>query len=469
MNSPLPEPQIVAPRYNGQKGIALLASLFVLMVLTLLGLGLALSSGIEVMVDQNFRESKAAYYASVAGTEEARLRLSFTTDPEGTPIATRLTDANAATTAVYIVANNTINPTDTSSRYYDSELAYIKRRDSGGTQYSASSTLTTKYWDYVTLQGSSNPVPFSWVKITRKTENLAGQNYNVDSSSTNNDLPVYFGSNPSNTNVLTSQYVKDSNHLIYTGYPVYLVTSMSLDSSGYQHKVQTEIAQLPPEPVTAAVDSYMPVNFHGNLTVSGMNPAGCGNTSSGVVGVRSHGTVDTPNGAESILGVPPIVQNASNWGHDVPGLIQSLRATGKFNPIDSSGTNVTCSSASCDGTNVNLGTAPSTMQYYYSDKNLDVRSNGSHGAGILIVNGDITFHGGFTFTGLIICNGTINFTGGGSSDVNISGAVIAGQSIADTTTDLGGSINIQYSQCAIAQAYQSMPMITLSFKDRSLY
>ncbi len=468
MQSQLPEQYVFTPRCDRQKGIALLASLFVLMVLTLLGLGLMLASSTEVLIDQNYRESRAAFYASVAGTEEARARLSLSTDPEGTAIATRLSDANASSAAVYIVANNSINPTDTSSQYYDSELGSIKRRDSSGTQYTASSTITTTYRDYITLQGSSQQVPFAWVKITRKTEALAGQNYNVDNSDTNNNSPVYYGSNPANTNVLVSQYVGDSSHGGYTGRPVYLVTSMSLDSSGSQHKVQTEISALPPEPVNAAVDSYENVTLNGRLRVSGMNPAGCGDTTTGVSGIRSHGTVDRPNGSEDIYGVPAIIANATPWGHNVPSLIQSLRATGKFNPINSTGTNVTCTGASCDGTNVNLGTIAS-MQYYYSPGDLHVRSNGSHGAGILIVDGDLTFHGGFSFSGLIICRGTINFTGGGSDDVNIDGAVIAGDSIADTSTTLGGSINIQYNNCMITQAYQTMPMITLSFKDRSLY
>ncbi len=468
MQSQLPKPSVFTPRCDGQKGIALLASLFVLMVLTLLGLGLMLASSTEVMIDQNYRESRAAFYASVAGTEEARIRLGLSIDPEGTPIATRLNDANASTTGVYIVANNSINPADTSSKYYDSELGSITRRNSSGTQSTISSTITTTYRDYITLQGSTNQVPFAWVKITRKTENLAGQNFNVDNSDTNNNSPVYFGSNPANANVLVSQYVNDASHGAYTGNPVYLVTSMSLDSSGSQHKVQTEISALPPEPVTAAVDSYNQVTFHGRLTVSGMNATGCGDTTTGVAGVRSHGTIDSPNGSETVLGIPPESPSVNPWGHDVPNLIQRLRATGKFNDINSTGTNVTCSGGACDGTNVNLGTA-ADMKYYYSPGNLDIRSNGSHGGGILLVNGDITFHGGFSFTGLIICNGTINFTGGGSDTINITGAVIAGQSIDDTSTDLGGSINIQYNKCSITQAYQSMPMITLSFKDRSLY
>ena len=57
---------------------------------------------------------------------------------------------------------------------------------------------------------------------------------------------------------------------------------------------------------------------------------------------------------------------------------------------------------------------------------LSITSNASTGAGILLVNGNVTFHGGFSYTGLIICSGTVNFTGGGSDDVNIHGAVIAG-------------------------------------------
>ena len=63
----------------------------------------------------------------------------------------------------------------------------------------------------------------------------------------------------------------------------------------------------------------------------------------------------------------------------------------------------------------------------------------------------------------------LTFTGGGGDSINIRGAVIAGDSVSDTTSDIGGSIEIQYNSCSIANVFTQMPMTVLTFKDRALY
>ena len=81
----------------------------------------------------------------------------------------------------------------------------------------------------------------------------------------------------------------------------------------------------------------------------------------------------------------------------------------------------------------------------------------------------MTFNGGVYFEGIIIAKGTFNFTGGGGNSINIRGAVIAGDSVSDTTSDVGGSIEIQYNSCSIANIFTQMPLTRLTFKDRALY
>lgn len=443
-----------------ERGIALVSALFVLLLLTLLGLSLMMASATEILVGTNYRQSRASYFSAEAGEEEARYRLTVTLDPPG--ISNLLSDATCATTAVYIRASTSIDPTNSSSKYYDSEWSQIKKRDRYGSLTTTSSGLTTA--TYRSPMTSGQP-PYAWAKVTRKTELLAGQNFAVDASSSNDSTSVYYGMNKA-TGVY-SQYVNDLAHQSsHLGNPVYLITAMATDSTGGSRKLQTEVARIPPESVGAAVDSFEPVTFHGNLRVDGHDEC---NATGGVVGVRSHGTVDAPNGSEHVDGVPVGIQENSSWSHDIPSLIDKLRRTGMFLPIDSPGTNVTCSGTSCDGTNVTIGTYPSSPGYFYAPGDLSLRSNGSDGFGILIVNGDLTFHGGFSYNGLILCNGTINFTGGGSDRVNIHGAVIAAESINDSTTDLGGHINILYNSCDVTTVYQQMPMMVLSYKNHSIY
>jgi hypothetical protein len=72
------------------------------------------------------------------------------------------------------------------------------------------------------------------------------------------------------------------------------------------------------------------------------------------------------------------------------------------------------------------------------DKTLTL-AGGSHGAGILLVNGNLELHGGFTWYGVIIVTGALDYTGGGQK--NVTGGIMAGE----TTTvqlDVGGNAGI---------------------------
>ena len=56
-----------------------------------------------------------------------------------------------------------------------------------------------------------------------------------------------------------------------------------------------------------------------------------------------------------------------------------------------------------------------------------VLSNSS-GQGILIIDGDLTINGEFSYQGLLLVNGKVSFTGSGSG-IQISGAVMASSAI----------------------------------------
>jgi hypothetical protein len=104
-----------------------------------------------------------------------------------------------------------------------------------------------------------------------------------------------------------------------------------------------------------------------------------------------------------------------------------------------------------------------SRQVTYVPGNLQL-TGGAVGNGVLIVDGNLDIHGGLEFYGLIIVRGVISFTGGGSSGVNIYGAVLAGQqSYVDTT--LGGSANIYFDFCSLPQGSQNQPPRMLSFRE----
>src|SRR5215831_16896257 len=146
-----------------ESGIALLASLFALTVLSIIGLAIMTAASTEVLININYKASRAGYFAAEAGTEEARYRIG-----NGAGGNAIVPPANT-TTAIYIRANTSIDPTSgtaSSNKYYDPEYFTVTKRDSSGNQSSSASGLTTTQFA-TTIQGTSNQVPDAWVKISR--------------------------------------------------------------------------------------------------------------------------------------------------------------------------------------------------------------------------------------------------------------------------------------------------------------
>lgn len=476
--------------HKSEHGIALMTAMFALLILTLIGLAMLTRATTEVLINDNFKRAKANYLTAEAGTEEARFRLTPTA--AGNRIDTAFSDLTASTRVVYIRANGSIDPTNQSSsnKYRDAEYTTISSRGASGTQTTVTSTI---YGQTPTYHSSimTGTVPFAWVKITRKTETLAGQN--VDADGSNQNTSVYYG--PTLATGAVSQYVKDAASALTRDHtqsnPVYLLTAMAVDGTGAQRKIQTEVVVPPPISANAAVDSYQNVDFQGNLNISGHDECHPGNTAYSVYGVSSPGTIDNPNGPQVVVGTdppPPALPGSPSlcpscsWSWDVPTLINQYKNNPLFKSITDPATGVSCSGSpvSCSGSNAQLGTPPNlpppltptntpVPKFYYSPGDLHLTANNTTGYGILIVDGDVTFNGGVYFEGIIIAKGTFNFTGGGGNSINIRGAIIAGDSVSDTTSDLGGSIEVQYNSCSIANVFTQMPMTVLTFKDRALY
>ena len=96
-----------------------------------------------------------------------------------------------------------------------------------------------------------------------------------------------------------------------------------------------------------------------------------------------------------------------------------------------------------------------------------VAFSGGRGQGILIINGDASFNGGFEWYGLIILNGKVDKANGGA---NIFGAIMAraadvGTPVSNDNTVLG-SQNIFYNKCAIESALRGSAVLT-AVRERS--
>ena len=62
-------------RSKGERGVALIAALFALMLISALALAMVFSTTTESAVNANFKDSEVAEYAAHAGIQEGRERL----------------------------------------------------------------------------------------------------------------------------------------------------------------------------------------------------------------------------------------------------------------------------------------------------------------------------------------------------------------------------------------------------------
>src|SRR5580704_5052808 len=108
-----------------ERGVALLISIFILLLISVVAIALIVSSGTESALAGNYRSSTGVYYAALAGIEEARGRLSTknpnsfnTTDPGFLP-------SPGTTIAIgyvgYVLNPGPTDPADTRTVYPDSE------------------------------------------------------------------------------------------------------------------------------------------------------------------------------------------------------------------------------------------------------------------------------------------------------------------------------------------------------------
>jgi hypothetical protein len=93
----------------------------------------------------------------------------------------------------------------------------------------------------------------------------------------------------------------------------------------------------------------------------------------------------------------------------------------------------------------------------------DLKATGGSGQGILLIDGDFTEAGNFSFYGIVVARGTIKATG--NSNAIIGAAMAAAVDLGDAVT-LAGSTKAQYSSCAV-QKVLSASSYPLAAKGRA--
>jgi len=150
-----------------ERGVAMLIAIFALLLISVVAIALIVSSGTDSALASNYRTSASAYYASLAGIEEARGRLLAT---NANPIALPATPMGL-TNVVYIINplnGETVTPEDGSnpSTYPDNEY----KQEFG---VDVSTRIITKFNSVSPVAGMPGPL-YKWVRINAVTEQSLG-------------------------------------------------------------------------------------------------------------------------------------------------------------------------------------------------------------------------------------------------------------------------------------------------------
>lgn len=218
----------------------------------------------------------------------------------------------------------------------------------------------------------------------------------------------------------------------------YIITSTGRDVLGAE-KIVNVVAWGPPSlDPPAAVYTKAPVEVKGSSTIIHGNDA-CGVQDK--PGIITTTPTITHSGNPDVNGIPSEVTN-SPLSLPIPEIIEFLKSYATDTYIYNSPKTI----SGADWGTLNPGpplTHTGELHTVYFDmggKELKL-TGGSHGAGILLVNGDLELDGGFNWYGIIIVSGSLKYTGGGEK--NITGGVMSGASSSFDTT-IGGNANILY-------------------------
>jgi hypothetical protein len=289
----------------------------------------------------------------------------------------------------------------------------------------------------------------------------------------------YVSGNPNSISSLQTQLdfgveikhkIDDANQVVkYGGIPIYVLKSHGYTAEGGNRVLEVELIKSPGYDPPSALYSEMPVHIHGSSTYINGNDA-CGTTNK--PGITTTTTLIPPiteSGNPSINGSPPQVTQASvpsPTNLPIKEMVDYLKGYANFKySFDGSQTLTGYSDSwgtpTSNGVSLPLTyTGPMNIVYIDMHGTETLKLVGdSHGAGILLVNGNLEINAGFTWYGVILATGVVNYTGGGQK--NVTGGIIAGEN-ATIEQDIGGNAGIVYCSTASNKLKDIVPPLKIT-------
>jgi hypothetical protein len=462
-----------ANRKRRQRGVALIAALLTLVLISAITAGMIILSTTETSISSNFRDEQTAFFSAKAGMEEVRDRLwagAPNTLRAGGVLPTAFPGAangvlyilNPATPAEVVAPWNGVN-------YPDDEICKETNTVPCTTNSMGQQLASPGGW-YNTTNASgayaAAPIlPWKWVRITLKQNNSISQ-YATNGNNANTQMVCWNGAN---------EYA-DPNPpaagCTPPNLPVYVVTALAVTPTGTRRMVQTEIAEnkFPFSTPSALLLDGAGTTFSGGSSnqwgVNGNDSPGCGVTAVGAP-VHAIGTTNNPDIAlvnagikrpSNItgLGTTPDVTNISTT---LPPNLSSVSALQTL--VSTMKANATQPVINGPASGLSNPGAAGNPQIIYVNGDLSISGN-TQGYGILVVTGTLSISGNVGWNGIILVVGKGIFNTSGTAQYN--GAVVVANTVDPLGNPLptlgptqvnvngGGHGGFQYSSGCIAMA-----------------
>lgn len=488
---------------NEESGIALLLSIFVLLLVCVVGIAMLAASGSETSLTGNYRSSTAVYYAAISGLEEGRGRL-LPRNPNYLGPYLPPPGSTLAPGRVIYIKNplpgdplttidplNLGNPSTFPDTHY--QLEFPMQNPPSNVQYPSSAATITN------PANSPNPL-YKWVRINALTEYALQIDVNCSSGggcsggSFNKTAPIYFdGTNLTRTT---------------TQYQALGITALAALPDGSRKLLQYVVAPTALKvPVAAALTlagpgtvffvSFNPPASANSFYVNGNDQSGSGGLvctpqpALPGVGVYNLGDYNSVNG--SLSSPPPKAVHYTGAGGTTPNVSPSPyvhpsnSTVDMTDPVSLSNFVITVQNAAdsvitgpATGSDMPAGmsfSSPMTVVV-----NGDLTLNGYTGYGLLVVTGTLNYSGDSGWKGLVLVigQGAMNETGSAADTGEFDGAVFVanttgggggggGISLGPASYTIsgsgGGGKGIYYDSCWIANSLKPISYKVVSFHE----
>jgi len=507
---------------KSERGIAMFIAIFTLLLITAIAAGMIVLTNTDTNISSNFRDEQTAFFGAKAGIEEVRDRLRRNASGSLTSVLPAANPSVAPALpgqsgGVLYVTNPLNGETDTpwlldNSNYPDTEIcAEMVRINYPGAGCNANPTrpLPSTTW-YNTASASatyaSSPVQsWKWVRINVKTNQTSSGTAavsTVDGVTTDYNQLVCFNGNTELT--ISSAYatcaaagaalIPAQNYV-----PVYVLTSLAVTPSGSRRMVQMDAATdiIPNIPGAMVMDGDLPSFSPGSSNA--FSATGMDKSSSTNALRPQNGTICPPPGNEpavggydpasatiingSFAGPPDRSGNYTGSPANVADVGTAL-GTGGMNTVQGLTALVNEVTASALPANTYTNAASLTNPGTTTNPVInvvtgDLTVSNLTGAGILLVEGNVTFSGNPNYNGIILVIGKGNITWSGGGTGVIDGAMLVAN-LYDSTGHLipsgapgaplisfsgGGNMTVQYDSCWVAAMNQSAPYKSLGVRE----